>query len=184
MPKKIKKEKETKLNSSKEKIVNIGNIHYLFIALTVIIVCICVGVGIYVYREDKYHSHKDNAIVLFNYTENLDEGFNVFLLTETNTRQIFTEYNTLDVQEVKELSRGKYLDFNEEIYNSGILEHMSDKESIVTDTNWSLYIKFADGTKKYLYSSALTLDGEKKEVNKEALIQTIEKYFGRETLYK
>ena len=183
MPKKIKKEKETTFSSNKEKIINVDNIHYIFIALGILILCICIGVGIYVYREDKYHSHKDNAIVSFTYTETLDEGFNVFSLTETNTKQIFTEYNSLEVQDVREVSRGKYLDFNEEIYNSGIIEYMSDEESIVTDENWSLYIKFADGTKKYLYSSAIGKDNSEK-IDKSSLASIISKYFGQEILYK
>lgn len=183
MPKKIKKEKETKLKNNNEKLINPDNVHIIFIILGILVLCICVGVGIYVYREDKYHSHKDNAIVLFEYTETLDEGYNVFSLKETDTKQIFTEYNSLEVQDVNEISRGKYLDFNEEIYNCGIIDYMYDEESIVTDENWSLYIKFADGTKKYLYSSVLGKE-ENQEIDKSALAQIIEEYFGQEILYK
>lgn len=182
MPKKIKKEKKTTLKSNKESLINTNNIYYIFIAITILVVCICIGVGVYVYKEDKYHVHKDNAIVLFEYTEALDEGYNVFSVTETSGKRIFTEYNTLDVQDVKEISRGKYLDFNEEIYGSGILEYMSDEPSIVTDTNWSLYVKFADGTKKYLYSAAI--DKENKDIDKTVLSDIIKKYFNQEILYK
>jgi len=182
MPKKIKKEKKTTFKSNKENIINTNNIYYIFVAVAILVICICTFVGVYVYKEDKYHVHKDNAIVLFEYTEALDEGYNVFSVTQTEGKRIFTEYNTLDVQNVKEISRGKYLDFNEEIYNSGILEYMSDESSIVTDTNWSLYIKFADGTKKYLYSAAI--NQENKEVDKSLLADIIKKYFNQEILYK
>lgn len=182
MPKKIKKEKKTILNSNKDSIINTNNIYYIFIAVAVLVVCICIGVGVYVYKEDKYHVHKDNAIVLFEYTEALDEGYSVFSVTETDKKRIFTEYNSLDIQKVKEISRGKYLDFNEEMYNSGMLEYMSDEPSIVTDTNWNLYIKFADGTRKYLYSSAIDKAGQK--VDKTALAEIINKYFKKEILYK
>lgn len=182
MPKKIKKEKETVLKPNKESLINVDNINYFFIALGIIIICICAGVGVYVYKEDKYHSHKDNAVVEFVYTEGLDEGYDVFSITETDAKRIFTERNNLDVQDIKEISRGKYLDFNEEVYSSGILEYMSDEQSIVTDENWSLYIKFADGTEKYLYSSAL--GQENVQVDKTGLAQIIQKYFNAEILYK
>lgn len=91
MPKKIKKDQEIKKN--REKFINVDNVNYIFILVAVIVLCICIGVGVYVYKEDKYHAHKDNAIVQFTYTENLDEGYNVFSVTETSTKQIFTEYN-------------------------------------------------------------------------------------------
>ncbi len=182
MPKKIRKEKETTLKSNKKNIINTNNIYGIIIAIAVLVVCVCIGVGIYVYKEDKYHVHKSNAVVLFEYTEALDEGYNVFSVTETSGKRVFTEYNTLDVQDVNEMSRGKYLDFNEEIYNSGILEYMSDEPSIVTDTKWSLYIKFADGTKKYLYSAAI--DKVDNEVDKTTLAEIINKYFKQEILYK
>lgn len=183
MPKKIKKD-DTKIKSKSEKLITPNNIHYFFIVITILVIGICVGVGIYVHKQDKYHVHKDNAIVLFEYTEKLDEGYNVFSLTQTNTKQIFTEYNSLQVQDVNELSRKKYLDFNEEVYNSGLLEFMSDKESILTDDSWSLYLKFADGTRKYLYSSPLGFGEEKPNIDKTKLANIIKKYFNEEILYK
>ena len=103
MPKNIKKEKETILKGNKESIINIDNIHIFFMILVVAIVCVCTAVGIYVYKEDKYHAHKDNAIVTFEYTEALDEGYDVYSVTETDTKQIFTEHNSLAVQDAKEV---------------------------------------------------------------------------------
>ena len=180
MPKKIKKEKETILKGNKESIINIDNIHIFFMILVVAIVCVCTAVGIYVYKEDKYHAHKDNAIVTFEYTEALDEGYDVYSVTETDTKQIFTEHNSLAVQDVKEMSRKKYLDFNEEVYATGIADYMTETQAEQPDEKWSLYLKFADGTKKYLYSRSI----DESTINKEALDQIIQKYFGEEIRYK
>lgn len=185
MPKKIKQEKETVYNGNKKQLINVNNIHIIFIILAIIAVCICVSVGVYVYFEDKNHPNKDNAIVDFTYTEKLDEGYNVYEISQTNTKQIFTEYNTLDKQEVKEISRGKYLDFNEEIYNSGLLEIMGKKIEDA-DPKWSIYVKFADGTRRYLYSHNVDSDGNIQEINidKEYLNNVIKTYFNQEILYK
>lgn len=185
MPKKIKQEKEVIYKSNKEPLVNVNNIHIIFVILTLIVIGICVGVGVYVYFEDKSHPNKDNAIVDFTYTEKLDEGYNVYEISESNTKQIFTEYNTLDTQEVKEVSRGKYLDFNEEIYNSGILEMMGEKNEDI-DFKWSIYVKFADGSRKYLYNYDVDSDGNIEEINidKEYLNRVIKTYFNQEILYK
>lgn len=183
MPKKIKKDEKI-LKGKGEKLLTPDNIHYFFIAITVLVICICIGVGVYVYKQDQYHVHKNNAIVLFEYTEKLDEGYNVFSVTQTDTKQVFTEYNSLLVQDVNEISRKKYLDFNEEIYNSGLLEYMSDEESILTDDSWSLYLKFADGTRKYLYSSALGFEDIKPNIDKTNLANIIKKYFKEDILYK
>ncbi len=185
MPKKIKQEKETVYKGNKESLINVNNIHILFIFIAILITLICISVGVYVYIDDKNHPNKDNAIVDFTYTEKLDEGYNVYELSETETKQIFTEYNTLDTQEVNELSRGKYLDFNEEVYSSGILDKMSNKEENV-DFKWSIYIKFANGAKKYLYSPVVDSDGNIEDINidKELLNSIIKKYFNQEILYK
>ena len=182
MPKKIKK--ENNLKKDKERFLNPDNIHYIFIVVAILVICVCVGAGIYVYKEDKYHSHKDNALVQFIYTEDTGEGYDVYSITETDTKQIFLEYNTIEVQDIKEISRGKYLDFNEEVYNSGIIDQMNDTESIVTDMKWNLYIKFADGTEKYLYSSPLGKPEEEISIDKTALAEIINKYFGQEIIYK
>ncbi len=183
MPKKIKQAKDTVLKGNKEPLINVNNIHIVFIAITVLILCICVGVGIYAYLEDKSHPNKENALVQFTYTENNGEGFIVYDMRETDTKQVFTEYNTLDVMDVNEISRSKYLDFNEEIYNSGFLELMEDEEREASDEKWQLYIKFSDGTRKYAYSS--TLDNEENSsIDKQLLNDIIYRYFKEEIKYK
>lgn len=185
MPKKIKQEKETVYKGNKKQLINVDNIHIIFIILAIITVGICVFAGVYTYLEDKSHPNKDNAIVDFTYTEKLDEGYNVYEISQTETKQIFTEYNTLDKQEVNELSRGKYLDFNEEIYNSGLIEKMGKKIEDA-DFKWSIYVEFADGTTGYLYSHNVDSDGNIQEVNidKEYLNNVIKTYFKQEILYK
>lgn len=182
MPKKIKKNKELHLRNKKEKLINPDNVHILIILIAIIMVIIVASVGAYVYKKDQYHSHKDNAIVEFTYTEKLDEGYNIFSLMETDTKQIFTEFNSTGVQDYREISRGKYLDFNEEIYNSGIIENMSDIQAVPTDLNWGLYLRFADGTIKYISDPSLDVSGNKIDLSK--LSDIIQKYFRQETRYK
>ena len=90
----------------------------------------------------------------------------------------------MDVQDVKNISRKKYLDFNEEIYRTGILDHMIDGEAVVTNNDWSLYIKLADGTRKYLYSAAIpSSQSEQEEYDLTQVRQIIEKYVGHESYY-
>lgn len=183
MPKKIKKESNMKKNNN-EKFLNADNIHYIFIFIAILAVCICAIVGVYIYKEDKYHVHKDNALVQFVYTENTGDGFNVFSVTRANSNEIFLEYNTTEVQEVTEISEGKYLDLNEEVYNSGLIEQMNDEEIIGNDMKWNLYIEFADGTTKFLYSSNPDNPSEERNIDKSILSEIIKKYFGQEILYK
>ena len=78
MPKKIKEKKETLLKGNSEPLLNVNNVHTFFGIIGIIALIIIVCVGLFVFLEDKYHVHKDNAIVLFQYNETLEEGYNNF----------------------------------------------------------------------------------------------------------
>ena len=110
MPKKIKKEKELKFKKE-NKILNVNNVHYYFIALIIIAVIICIGVGIYVSSEDKYHVHKDQALVSFSYSEKVENGFNVYYVNEMQDKNIYATINTPEETVEKQWGRNKYLDF-------------------------------------------------------------------------
>ena len=128
--------------------------------------------------------YKDNAIVLFQYNETLEEGYNNFQIAETNTKQIATEFVSMDIQAVGHMSRKKWLDFNEEIYRTGIMDNMLDGEAIVTNNDWSLYIKLADGTRKYLYSAAISGTNTEEQGSKISQVREIvTKYLKHDTLY-
>ena len=185
MPKKIKEKKETLLKGNSEPLLNVNNVHTFFGIIGVIALIIIVCVGLFVYLEDKYHVHKDNAIVLFQYNETLEEGYNNFQIAETNTKQIATEFVSMDIQDVGHMSRKKWLDFNEEIYRTGIMDNMLDGEAIVTNNDWSLYIKLADGTRKYLYSAAISETNNEEQGSKISQVREIvTKYLKHDTLYK
>ena len=184
MPKKIKEKKETVLKGNKEPLLNANNVHIFFGIIGVIALVILVGVGLFVYLEDKYHENINKAIVILQYNETLDVGYNNFAITEMSNKQICAEFVSMDVQDVKNISRKKYLDFNEEIYRTGILDHMIDGEAVVTNNDWSLYIKLADGTRKYLYSAAIpSSQSEQEEYDLTQVRQIIEKYVGHESYY-
>lgn len=184
MPKKIREKKETVLQGSKEPLLNADNVHVLFIIIGVVAAIIVAFVGLFVYLEDRYHVHRNNAIVLFQYNETLDEGYNNFQIAETNTREIATEFVSMDIQDVGHISRKKFLDFNEEVYRSGIMDYMLDGEAIVTNNDWSLYIKLADGTRKYLYSAAISgQNTQEQEESMSQVRQIVTKYLKHDTIY-
>jgi hypothetical protein len=82
------------------------------------------------------------------------------------------------------MSRKKWLDFNEEIYRTGIMDNMLDGEAIVTNNDWSLYIKLADGTRKYLYSAAISGTNTEEQGSKISQVREIvTKYLKHDTLY-
>ena len=101
-----------------------------------------------------------------------------------NNKQVCIEFVSISEQDVKNISRKKYLDFNEEIYRTGLLDHMLEGEAVVTNNDWNIYIRLADGTRKYLYSAALPSAGtEQEEYDLTQVRQIIEKYTGHECYY-
>ena len=184
MPKKIKEKNDTVLKGNKEPLLNANNIHILFGIIGVVALLIVVSVGVFVYLEDRYHEHKDNPIVEFQYNETVERGYNNFAITEMNNKQVCIEFVSISEQDVKNISRKKYLDFNEEIYRTGLLDHMLEGEAVVTNNDWNIYIRLADGTRKYLYSAALPSAGtEQEEYDLTQVRQIIEKYTGHECYY-
>lgn len=184
MPKKIKEKNDTVLKGNKEPLLNANNIHILFGIIGVVALLIVVSVGVFVYLEDRYHEHKDNPIVEFQYNETVERGYNNFAITEMNNKQVCIEFVSISEQDVKNISRKKYLDFNEEIYRTGIMDNMLDGEAIVTNNDWSLYIKLADGTRKYLYSAAISGTNTEEQGSKISQVREIvTKYLKHDTLY-
>ena len=178
MPKKIKKVKETKLEyTNKEKFLNTKNVHFFFLAIFLVLVLGCVGVGVYKYSKDKYHVHKDNPIVRFIYSEKKDDGYNVYEVKELAEQEVYATFNTPTSNEDKKWGRMKYLDFNEEMYASKILDNESSKKEDNADAVWSLEVEFSDGTIKYYSNNSGNID-------KTEFANIILKYFNQEIMFK
>ena len=176
MPKKIKKSKELNFKSN-EKIINISNIHYIFIALFVILVCICAGVGMYRYSKDSYHVHASNAVERLIYSEKVEYGYNVYYVIRNEDGEIFATFSTPSGDDENEWGENKFLDYNEEIYDSGILDYDTQNKDSGAGASWSLEIQLTDGTKKYYSSNATT------QIDKSKFAQVIKKYFGQDIIY-
>lgn len=179
MPKKIKKEKETKLKSNKEKLIRVDNIHYIVIFIIVILVLICGSVGAYVYSKDKYHAHSSVAISSFVYTEKVDQGYNIYQVSLDNN-EAYAYFNTPDNSIQKKWSNGKYLDFNEELYLSGVLEDKTQVriEKDGEDIEWSLEASLINGDTIYYSNNSV------EKPDKTIFSDVIKKYFGQEIIYK
>lgn len=178
MPKKIKKVKETKLEYRfKEKFLNTKNVHFFFLAILVIIIGSCIGVGVYKYSKDKYHVHQDNPIVRFIYSEKKDDGYNVFEVKELAQKEVYATYSTPTSNEDKKWGRMKYLDFNEEIFASKILDNEPGKKENDKEAVWSLEVEFSDGTIKYYSNNSGNVD-------KTEFANVLLKYFKQEIMFK
>ena len=178
MPKKIKKEKELKFKNSEKKFINVNNVHYYFIALFIILVCICIGVGVYRYLEDSYHVNSSNAVERLIYSEKVDEGYNVYYVIRNDKGEVYATFSTPNNSDEKKWGEDKFLDYNEEIYASGILDYDTQNRDSGKDADWSFEIELADGTEKYYSSNATT------HIEKEKFAQVIKKYFDQDIIYK
>ena len=178
MPRKIKVAKEKK---NKKSIINVNNVNYIIIALTVLLVAVCVGVGKYKFSVDKYHAHANNAIVSFVYSERLereDLGYDVYLVNNFPDKDIIASYsNYIDIIDEK-WSRNKFLDFNEEIYLAGILELESQEKVEGTNPDWTLEVELSDGTSKFYTSDS------NPDIDKTEFARIMSKYFKREIRFK
>lgn len=176
MPKKIKKVKETVLKGNKKKIITTKNIHFIFIAIFVLIVGVCVGVGLYKHSKDEYHVHKDQAFVKFIYSESVHDGYNVYEVKQFENKDIYASISTPTSTKDKKWGDMKFLDFNEEIYATNILENQSMEKEYDNNAVWTLEFEFADGQVKYYSSNGADYSGTE-------LANIILKYFGEEILF-
>lgn len=178
MPKKIKKVKETKLEYRfKEKILNTKNVHFFFLTIFILILCTCVGVGVYKFSKDKYHVHKDNPVVRFIYSERKDDGYNVYEVKELADKEVYATFSTPTSNEDKKWGTIKYLDFNEEIYASKVLDNEPGEKENDKEAVWSLEIELKDGTIKYYSNNSGNIE-------KAELANIILKYFDQEIIFK
>ncbi len=177
MPKKIKKSKELNFKGNQRKLINVNNIHYIFIALLILLICVCAGVGVYRYSKDSYHVNASNAVERLIYTEKVDGGYNVYYVIRNENGDVSAAFRTPSGDEEESWGENKFLDYNEEIYNSGILDHDTQNRDSGADSDWSLEIGLTDGTEKYYSSNATT------QIDKTKFAQVIKKYFDQDIIY-
>lgn len=181
MPKKIKQDSGFRFKGSDEKLLRVDNVHYFIALIVLIMILICACVGGYVYSRDKYHQHKDAAFTNFEYTEKTDDGYVVYQVYLDEENKVYTYYNTPDGNTVqKKWSYGKYLDFNEEMYASGLFDQIFGAEVVIEDVDveWSLNAELSNG--KTIHNSS-NFEGE---VDKTNFAQVMKKYFKQEILHK
>lgn len=181
MPKKIKQDKGLSFKGTDEKLLRVDNVHYFVFLAFIILVLVCACVGGYVYSRDKYHAHKDVAFTDFVYTEKADEGYIVYEVSLKEDNKVYTYFNTPDGETVeKKWSYGKYLDFNEELYDSGLFNQIFGAEVIIEDVDveWSLNADLVNG--QTIHNSS----NFEEEVDKTKFAEVIKKYFNQEILYK
>lgn len=182
MPKKIKKNKDTKLGE-KKKIINVNNIHYIFIAIIVIVVLICTIIGVNKYKADKYHVHANNPIRSFSYSEKLDEGYDEYILNYLQDRyetekDISASHSNFSGTEDSKWSMNKFLDFNEEIYATNIFTLEPEEKNVENNVEWSIEIELVDGTRTYITNK------NNGDFDKANFARIIKKYYGRDIIYQ
>lgn len=177
MPKKIKKKEEKKLGKVDEN-EKINKAHKKIMIVTIIGLLIMLSIGMFVFFRDRGYKHSANPIVKFSYSEGkYDEGFDVYEV-EVQYDGIFTLHNLgVESKNIEEKwSRTKYLNFNEDLYESGALEF--DNEYILEDSedSWSyrLEVYFENGEDFISYGIG------KHPEDTEKFRELIKKYFDSE----
>lgn len=173
MPKKIKlnEDKKHEKISEEEKIKKAKISIFLILIIGIIIM---VSVGMFIFFRDRGYKHSENKVLKFSYSEGIySEGYDVYEL-EVKDDGIFTLHN-LGIESVnidKKWSNTKYLNFNEELYESGALEFKTENISDENEEAWSysLEIYFENGE---TYIS----HGRKHPENTEKFKELIKKYF-------
>lgn len=148
MPNKIKIKEEKKLgNVNEEERINKAKKGIFVVAIIGILVMLVIGM--FIFFRDRGYKYSNNPVVKFSYSEGrYNEGFDVYEL-EVKPDQIFALHN-LDIGNeniTKKWSQTKYLNFNEELYESGVLDFKEEYTSLDVEDMWSfrLEIKFENG---------------------------------------
>lgn len=173
MPKKIKKKDLKKLGkiSEDEKIKKTEKGIFTLVILGLLITIMA---GIFIFIRDRGYKYSNNKVLNFSYSEGMyDEGYDVYEL-DVKEDGIFSLHN-LGVESVnidKKWTRTKYLNFNEELYESGILELKTEDSIQSIENKWSYKIEiyFENG-------EIFTAYGIEHPENTEKFKNLIKKYF-------
>lgn len=175
MPRKIRvKEKnkfknvneETKINKAKKVIL-------MFFCIGAII---ALSVGGYIFTRDRSYKYADNPIIKFIYSEGVDSsGYDVYEITVYNN-EIYAHHDSGNDGKIIEnkWSKTKYLNFNEELYDSGALEfgtNDEEYESSIDEWSYKLEMYFENGQSVISYGTSKHIE------NTDKFKELIEKYF-------
>jgi len=174
MPKKIKEQKKVQYNKDREKLLNVNNIHYVIILLLLIGITSVVIFGIYKYNKDKYHEHKSVAITKFEYSETIEhEGFKVYSVDNMRNGEFYFTYSEPGSNNnMKAIGETKFLDFNEELYKTGILDNESEILDDSLEYTWRIVIEI--GSEEFFYSNV-----GNESLDRSKITDLIFKYFGK-----
>ncbi|MDO4283611.1 MAG: hypothetical protein Q4D02_08260 [Clostridia bacterium] len=174
MPKKIKKKEEKRLGSTDES-EKISKAQKGIIIVIIIGLLIMFSIGLFVFIRDRGYQHSDNKFVRFSYSEGFyNEGYDVYEV-EVQDDGIFSLHNLgIESKNIEEKwSRTKYLNFNEELYDSGALEFETLNTSEEDQSAWEyrLEIYFENGETFVSYGMG------KHPENTDGFKELIKKYF-------
>lgn len=150
MPKKIKVVETKKLGKIEEN-EKIKSAKKKILLLFIIGIIVVVSIGLYILIRDRGYEHSSNPIANFLYSEGyFERGYDVYEI-ECYDEGIYAIHNLGEENELmkEKWSKTKLLNFNEELYESGILDleetYLSDTEE---EQKWRyrLEILFEDGT--------------------------------------
>lgn len=148
MPKKIKlkDEKKHKKISEEEKIKKARNIIICILTFGILVM---LSISMFIFFRDRGYKHSGNKVLKFSYSEGIpSEGFDVYEL-EVKDNEIFTLHNLgIESKNIdKKWSETKYLNFNEKLWESGVLEFESKNNVEESNDVWSysLEIYFENG---------------------------------------
>lgn len=168
---KIKNNKKYEKISEEEKIKKAKN---TIVVIFVIGIFVMLSISMFIFFRDRGYKHSKNKVLKFSYSEGIpSKGFDVYEL-EVKDNEIFTLHNLgIESKNIdKKWSETKYLNFNEELWESGVLEFESKNNVEESNDIWSysLEIYFEDG-KTYISH------GSKHPENTEKFRALIRKYF-------
>jgi len=174
MPKKIKKKEENKHEKITEE-QKIKKARNTIVCILIIGILIMLSVGMFIFFRDRGYKHSENKVLKFSYSEGIpSEGFDVYEL-EVKNNEIFTLHN-LGIESkniTKNWTETKYLNFNEELWESGVLEFETKNNLEESNDVWtySIEIYFENGETYVSHGSS-----EHPE-NTEKFRDLIKKYF-------
>ena len=102
----------------------------------------------------------------------------MYYVIRNDKGEVYATFSTPNNSDEKKWGEDKFLDYNEEIYASGILDYDTQNRDSGEDADWSFEIELTDGTEKYYSSNATT------QIEKEKFAQVIKKYFDQDIIYK
>lgn len=171
MPKKIRKEKELTFKRT-EQLINADNINQILMYVLAVCALILLMVASIKFSIDKYHAHAGNPIVNFEFTKKGEVGYESFILNYfEGDKTAYGTINTMEESTDKAWTNHKYLNFNEEIYRSGVLEVETQAKVEGSDPEWFMTVTTESGDVYYYSADAIN------QIDEPTIEKIVHKYF-------